>query len=81
MSAFSGVGAMAWRESRNGRRRLLLFMSAISAGVAALVAIDSFSSNVTRSVRQQSRSLLGGDVALSSRREFPATVERILDSL
>ncbi|MBC7788589.1 MAG: FtsX-like permease family protein [Anaerolineae bacterium] len=36
---------------------------------------------MTRSVRQQSRSLLGGDVALSSRREFPATVERILDSL
>ncbi|MDQ3518956.1 MAG: ABC transporter permease [Gemmatimonadota bacterium] len=81
MSGFSGVGAMAWRESRNGRRRLLLFMSAISAGVAALVAIDSLSSNVTRSVRQQSRTLLGGDIAFSSRREFPATVERILDSL
>ena len=81
MSGFSGVGAMAWRESRNGRRRLLLFMSAISAGVAALVAIDSFSSNVTRSVRQQSRTLLGGDIAISSRREFPTAVERILDSL
>ncbi|MGI9077250.1 MAG: ABC transporter permease [Gemmatimonadaceae bacterium] len=81
MSGFSGVGAMAWRESRNGRRRLVLFMSAISTGVAALVAIDSFASNVTRSVRQQSRTLLGGDIALSSRREFPATVEHILDSL
>lgn len=79
--ATSGVWRMAWRESRNARRRLLLFMSGISAGVAALVAIDSFSANVTRSVRDQSRSLLGGDVAISARRAFPAPVARVLDSL
>ena len=33
---------LAWRESRTARRRLLLYMSSISLGVAALVAIDSF---------------------------------------
>ena len=71
---------MAWRESRNARRRLLLFMSGISAGVAALVAIDSFSANVTRSVREQSRALLGADVAVSARRELPEPVLRVLDS-
>ena len=32
-------------ESRTARRRLLLYMSSISLGVAALVAIDSFASN------------------------------------
>ena len=37
-------------------------MSSISLGVAALVAIDSFSDNVIRSVHEQSRALLGGDV-------------------
>ncbi|MEJ7810439.1 MAG: FtsX-like permease family protein [Gemmatimonadaceae bacterium] len=79
--SWRGVATMAWRESRNSRRRLLLFMSAISTGVAALVAIDSFSANVTRSVRNQSRSLLGGDLSLSSRREFPAPVGALLDSL
>jgi predicted lysophospholipase L1 biosynthesis ABC-type transport system permease subunit len=57
--------SLAWRESRTARRRLLLYMSSISLGVAALVAIDSFASNVTGSVREQSRALLGGDVALA----------------
>ena len=36
------LSALAWRESRTARRRLLLYMSSISLGVAALVAIDSF---------------------------------------
>ena len=31
---------LAWRESRSTRRKLLLYMSSISLGVAALVAID-----------------------------------------
>ena len=43
--------SLTWRESRSARRRLLLYMSAISLGVAALVAIDSFADNVNRSVR------------------------------
>ena len=59
--------SLAWRESRTARRRLLLYMSSISLGVAALVAIDSFASNVTESVREQSRALLGGDVAFGAR--------------
>jgi putative ABC transport system permease protein len=71
----------AWREGRAARRRLLLYMSSISLGVAALVAIDSFGQNVTQSVREQARSLLGGDVALSSREAFPARIDSLLDSL
>ncbi|HVX41497.1 MAG TPA: FtsX-like permease family protein [Gemmatimonadaceae bacterium] len=72
---------LAWRESRTARRRLLLYMSSISLGVAALVAIDSFSENVIESVHDQSRALLGGDVA--SRRNAPPTkaVDSLLDSL
>src|SRR5688572_21127336 len=72
---------LAWRESRYARRRLLLYMSSISLGVAALVAIYSFAQNVQRSVREQSRELLGGDVSISSLRKFPATVDSLLDSL
>lgn len=72
---------LAWRESRTARRRLALYMSSIAFGVAALVAIDSFASNVTRSVRAQSRTLLGGDLALQSRGTFPAAVDTLLDSL
>jgi putative ABC transport system permease protein len=75
------LAGLAWRESRSARRRLLLATSSITLGVAALVAIDSFASNVTRSVREQSRVLLGGDIALSARRSFPDTATRLLDSL
>src|SRR3954471_22108669 len=77
----SQVFALAWRESRTARRRLLLYMSSISLGVGALVAIDSFASNTQRSVREQSRALLGGDIALSSRTAYPKPVLAALDSL
>ncbi|MEO5813717.1 MAG: FtsX-like permease family protein [Gemmatimonadaceae bacterium] len=78
---FSQLLALAWRESRTARRRLLLYMSSISLGVGALVAIDSFASNTQRSVREQARSLLGGDIALSSRTEYTKPVLIALDSL
>lgn len=73
--------ALAWRESRTARRRLLLYMSSISLGVGALVAIDSFASNTQRSVREQARALLGGDVALSSRQPFPKRLVAALDTM
>jgi len=72
---------IAWRESRTARRRLLLYMSSISLGVAALVAIDSFTSNVSQSVREQSRALLGGDVQLQARAKYSAAATALLDSL
>lgn len=73
--------SLAWRESRSTRRRLLLYMSSISLGVAALVAIDSYASNVTRSVRDQSKALMGGDVALMPRGDFTPKADTLLDSL
>lgn len=75
------LGSLAWRESRSARRRLLLATSSITLGVAALVAIDSFAANVSRSVREQSRTILGGDIALGSRRGLSDTVSTLLDSL
>ena len=77
----SQILALAWRESRTARRRLLLYMSSISLGVGSLVAIDSFASNTQRSVREQARSLLGGDIALSSRTAYTRPVLVALDSL
>lgn len=56
-------------------------MSAISLGVAALVAIDSFSLNVTRSIKEQSRALLGGDIAFTSRRPMSTEQKAIIDSV
>src|SRR5688572_10074976 len=80
-SSWSKLVGLTWRESRSARRRLLLYMSAISLGVAALVAIDSFADNVTRSIREQSRALLGGDISFTSRRPISKEQKAILDSL
>jgi putative ABC transport system permease protein len=75
------LASLTWRESRTARRRLLLASSSITLGVAALVAIDSFAANITRSVREQSRVILGGDIALRSRRGFSERATAIVDSL
>jgi putative ABC transport system permease protein len=77
----ASIWGLAWRESRTARRRLLLYMSSISLGVAALVAIDSFSANIVRSVKDQSRALLGGDISFSSSKPFPAAMDSLFDSL
>ena len=78
---WSKVASLAWRESRTARRRLLLYMSSISLGVAALVAIDSFASNVRQSIREQARDLMGGDVSFSSNAPLSAPLQHVLDSL
>ncbi|WP_148306390.1 ABC transporter permease [Gemmatirosa kalamazoonensis] len=80
-SALRVLLALAWRESRTARRRLLLYMSSIALGVAALVAIDSFASNVAQSARTQSRALLGGDLSFGRNSPMPKPVSAWLDSL
>jgi putative ABC transport system permease protein len=56
-------------------------MSSISLGVAALVAIDSFSANIVQSVKDQSRALMGGDISFNSSKPFPPAVDSLFDSL
>jgi putative ABC transport system permease protein len=73
--------ALAWRESRFARRRLLLFLSSITLGVAALVATQSFAANLLAGVRDQARALVGADVSLSSNRALGPKTEALLDSL
>jgi putative ABC transport system permease protein len=72
---------MAGREIRAAPRRLLLLTGSVAIGVAALVAIGSFTDNVRDSVRTQARGLLGADFALSSRQPLPPAAERVLDTL
>jgi putative ABC transport system permease protein len=72
---------MAWRDSRNSRRRLLLFSMSIVFGVAALAAIGSLAKNLEWAIQEQSKTLLGADLALSSRRAFSTEEERFFDGL
>jgi putative ABC transport system permease protein len=77
----SFVLSMAWRESRRSRRRLALYLASVSLGVAALVAINSFSANVAAAVRGQARALLGADLELRSRQPFSDSIAAVLDSV
>ena len=72
---------MAWRDSRRSRQRLLLFMSAIVLGIAALVAINSFGDNLARSIDDQARELLGADLTLSWNRPPSPKTARLTKTL
>ncbi len=72
---------MAAREVRASPRRLFLLTASVAVGVAALVAINSFTDNLRRSVREQARALLGADLSVSSRSPLPTSAEALLDTL
>lgn len=72
---------MARRELRASGRRLGLFVASVSVGVAAIVAVGGFKANVLDSLDDQGRLLLGADLELESRFEFPEEVTGALDSL
>jgi putative ABC transport system permease protein len=73
--------ALAGRESRAAGRRMLLLTAAISIGVGALVAIESFTDNLRVAVEQQSRALLGGDLSLGARSDPTPALRATIDSL
>lgn len=79
MNAF--VWKMAWRDSRASRRRLLLFSTSITLGVAALVALGSFRHSLARAIDEQARTLIGADLIVESTRAFTAEQETLLNSL
>jgi putative ABC transport system permease protein len=81
MTSLRFVTTLAWRESRAAGRRLALLMAAISIGVGALVAIESFTDNLRVAVEQQSRALLGGDLSLSARSDPSSALRAAVDSL
>jgi putative ABC transport system permease protein len=81
MSRLRFVLAMAWREGRASRRRGFLLIAAVAIGVAALVAINSFTDNLGRSVREEARALLGADLVVSSYQPFGEETEALLEEI
>ena len=72
---------MAWRDTRTSRGRLFLFAISIVLGVAGLAANGSLGKNLEQAVAEQSKTLLGADLSLSSRRPFTAEEENFLKDL
>src|ERR1043165_6064513 len=72
---------MAWWDSRRNRSRLLLFVSSIILGIAAMVAIYSLGDNMQAEVDRQAASLLGADMMISSNKQINPAVQKMVDSL
>lgn len=71
---------MAWRDSRKNRGRLLLFISSIVLGIAALVSTLSFGHNLRIAIDDQAKSLVGADLVLTGPRPTDAKVRALVDS-
>jgi putative ABC transport system permease protein len=65
MADFSWILKMALRDFRKNFSRLLLFVSSMVVGIAALVGISSFGENLKKDIDQQSKELVGADLVLS----------------
>ena len=72
---------MAWRDSRASRKRLLLFSLSIVLGIAALVAIGSFTTNLQTAIDGQAKGLLWADLAVESRTALTPEAQQFLDGL
>lgn len=72
---------MAWRDSRRNRSRLILFISSIVLGIAALVAINSFSENLLKDIGKEAKSLLGADFTLESNQPLDSLLIPAIDTI
>lgn len=66
MPDYAWILKMAFRDFRKNISRLLLFVSSIVVGIAALVAISSFGENLTEDIDNQAKELLGADLVLEN---------------
>ena len=80
-AGFNWLLKMAWRDGKASLSRLFLFMASIILGIAAVVAIQLFSTNLKDNIQKQSKSLMGADFIVDSRKKPSEKVQKIIDSL
>jgi len=72
---------MAWRDARASRVRLFLFMASIVLGIAAVVSIQLFGTNLKDNIQKQSKALMGADYIIDSDDLPNERAQEIIDSL
>lgn len=72
---------MAWRDTRRSRGRLLLFLSSIVLGIAALVAINSFRYSLNIAIDDKAKTLIGADLVMGMNREPDSVAVALVDSV
>ncbi len=78
---FRWLMRMAIRDSRKNKSRLLLFISSIVLGIAAMVAVSSFRDNLTKDIDRQAAALIGADLVIDSRKDWSDSSLKVIDSL
>lgn len=72
---------MSWRDAKASKVRLLLFMASIILGIAAVVSIQLFSTNLKDNIQRQSKILMGADFIIDSKQVPTKRAQAIIDSL
>jgi putative ABC transport system permease protein len=80
-ASFRWLILMAWRDARNNKSRLFLFVSSIVLGIAALVAVYSFRDNLQNDIDKQAKVLTGADLIIGSRKPINTNTQQVLDTL
>lgn len=80
-AGFNWLLKMAWRDARASRSKLFLFMASMILGIAAVVAIQSFSTTLRDNISLQSKSLMGADYLIDTDKPPNERVQFIIDSL
>jgi putative ABC transport system permease protein len=81
MMNFPWLLQMAWRDSRKNVSRLLLFISSIILGIAALVSIFSLGDSMSAEIDNQAASLIGADLEISTNKVVPEAIVKMIDSI
>jgi len=72
---------MAWRETRGATRHFAVLFGCVALGVAALVSVGTFATNLDRTLTREARTLTGGDLELRSTQPLDPAARAALDEL
>ncbi len=74
------VWLMAWRDARHNFSRLLLFVASLITGIAAVVALDSFSHTMENDIDRNAKELIGADLVVKGDKNFAPELLKVFDS-
>lgn len=78
---FGWIWRTAWRDARGARAKAFLYGLSMAIGMAALVAMMSFGSDLASAVTGKAREMLGADLVISARQPFGPEAENLFTEL
>lgn len=60
--SWSTAARIAWRELRAGKAKFFFVLLSVAIGVAALTGVRGFSTSFARTLLEQARSIMAGDL-------------------